>query len=621
MNKLKNNLAFHKTGVKILKLIHSIDSSAIPLTMINSLFLAATPYISMIFLAFIIDELMIGSYKKAMYYVACLVIANLFVGILSVYLKYLFGIKRFNINLKHSILLRKKAFELDYAVMEDKDALEKINFSERTAAMFGGFGQVLDYYGKLFSALLSILTSTVLVLQMCFSSNTHGNGTEYGVLSFISFWPVTFLLLVIVQVISLKISAHFMNKYSKEKKSIFQDHTGIENTLGYFMNSVLFSSNAGKVSRLYHMKDMILENYLGFRKISNSHYKKGGDIGRKIDFVESCLNIVTYLFSYFVVAAKVLTHAITVGAFTKYVGALTQFGISLGEFININEKISWNCSYLQVFLDFLDLQNQLPKGSIPVEKREDNEFEIEFINVSFAYPGSSEYILKNVNCKLTLKHKMAVVGCNGAGKTTFIKLLCRLYDPTEGVITLNGIDIRKYNQEEYRKLFGVVFQDFQLLSFPIGENVAAGEEYDRNKVKNCLKKAGVLEVVNGLPKGLNTTLFQYDKESVNLSGGELQKLAIARALYKDAPFVILDEPTAALDPISEYEIYSHFDELVQDKTSIYISHRMSSCRFCDDIIVFDHGQIVERGSHEELLFHEGQYHKLWNAQAQYYEEG
>ena len=217
------------------------------------------------------------------------------------------------------------------------------------------------------------------------------------------------------------------------------------------------------------------------------------------------------------------------------------------------------------------------------------------------YPNQAQWSLRHVSCVLPKGGKLAIVGPNGAGKTTFIKLLCRLYDPTEGDILLNGIDIRKYDYGEYLSLLSVVFQDFKLFSMKLGENVAAGVDYDPKRVWDCLEKAGMRERVEQMPDKLDTGLYQQKEDGVELSGGEGQKLALARALYKDAPVVILDEPTAALDPLSEYEIYSRFGGLVEGKTSVYISHRMSSCRFCDEIMVFDKGEIVQRGTHGALL--------------------
>lgn len=214
---------------------------------------------------------------------------------------------------------------------------------------------------------------------------------------------------------------------------------------------------------------------------------------------------------------------------------------------------------------------------------------------------------------------MAIVGKNGSGKTTFIKLLCRLYDVTEGCIRVNGRDIRQYDYEDYCKLLAAVFQDFKIFDFELGENISGYENPNEDKAWDALKKAGLGERMRNLPQGLHTFVGKgYDAGGVNFSGGERQKIAIARAVYKDAPFVIMDEPTAALDPVSEYEIYAGFDQMVGEKTALYISHRLTSCRFCQDILVFDNGKVIQRGSHEELLKQDGLYRELWDAQAQYY---
>ena len=247
---------------------------------------------------------------------------------------------------------------------------------------------------------------------------------------------------------------------------------------------------------------------------------------------------------------------------------------------------------------------------------------MEFRDVSFRYPGTEAYALRHVNVKFKIGEKLAVVGRNGSGKTTFIKLMCRLYDPTEGEILLNGVNIKKYDYDEYMRIFSVVFQDFKLFSFSLGENVAAGMDCNDNRVEETLKQAGFGQRLAAMPEGIRTALYQdFDQNGVEISGGEAQKIALARALYKNAPFVILDEPTAALDPVAEYDIYTRFNEMVGDKTAIYISHRLSSCRFCDTIAVFENGQIVQCGSHEKLVSDKnGAYYALWNAQAQYYNE-
>lgn len=268
------------------------------------------------------------------------------------------------------------------------------------------------------------------------------------------------------------------------------------------------------------------------------------------------------------------------------------------------------------------MPNNMYYGTLTTEKRADNEYEIEFHNVSFKYPGTDIYALKNLNLKFNIGQRMAVVGMNGSGKTTMIKLLCRLYDPTDGEITLNGINIKKYEYDEYLNIFSVVFQDFKLFSFTLGQNVAASLNYDSAQAEKCLAMAGFKDRMNTMPKGLDSPLYKdFEEDGVEISGGEAQKIALARALYKDAPFIVLDEPTAALDPVAEFEIYSKFNEIIGDKTAVYISHRLSSCRFCDDIAVFHEGELIQRGSHDALLADkDGKYCELWNAQAQYYTE-
>ena len=323
---------------------------------------------------------------------------------------------------------------------------------------------------------------------------------------------------------------------------------------------------------------------------------------------------------YVFVCLKAWAGAFGVGSVTQYVGAITRLCSGLSDLLGIIGQLPFNAKYLKDIQTFLNIPNDMYQGSLPTEKRNDREYEVEFRDVSFKYPRSDVWALRHVNMKFKVGSRLAVVGMNGSGKTTFIKLLCRLYDPTEGQILLNGIDIRKYKYDDYMNVFSVVFQDFELLWLPLGENVAASTDYDRERVIDCLNKAGFGERLASMEKGLDTYLYKViDENGVEISGGEAQKIAIARALYKDSPFIILDEPTAALDPIAEAEIYSKFNDIAGDKTAIYISHRLSSCKFCDEIAVFHEGAVIQQGSHDALVADkDGKYYELWNAQAQYY---
>ena len=313
-----------------------------------------------------------------------------------------------------------------------------------------------------------------------------------------------------------------------------------------------------------------------------------------------------------------MSGAVSVGDVLMYSGAIITMMTGVQNILMQYNQINYRNEYLKTYEDFIKRPNMHYDGTLPIEKRDDNEYELSFRNVSFCYPGTADDILKNVSLDFKIGQKMALVGMNGAGKTTLIKLLLRLYEPTEGEICLNGINIEKYDYEEYLQIFSVVFQDFKLFAFPLDENIAAGGQVDKRRLKQVLTKIGLNEFVEGLPKKECTFLYQENGEGVTPSGGEAQKVAIARALYKDAPFVILDEPTAALDPIAEAGIYENFDSLVGEKTAVYISHRMSSCKFCDRIVVLDHGEIVEEGTHDSLMERNGIYAKLYQKQAEYY---
>ena len=250
-------------------------------------------------------------------------------------------------------------------------------------------------------------------------------------------------------------------------------------------------------------------------------------------------------------------------------------------------------------------------------------YELELENVSYRYPGTDKDVLTNINLKIRPGENIAIVGLNGAGKTTLVKVICGFLDPTEGRVLLNGVDIREYNRSNYYELFSAVFQDFAILPHTIAVNVAQELEVtDEEKMKSCIEKAGLKEKIESLPEQYQTLLRkEVYKEALALSGGETQRLMLARALYKDAPFIILDEPTAALDPIAESEIYQRYNEMTTNKSSLYISHRLASTRFCDRVLLIDGSVIREEGTHEELIQLGGKYAELFEVQSKYYREG
>lgn len=320
--------------------------------------------------------------------------------------------------------------------------------------------------------------------------------------------------------------------------------------------------------------------------------------------------------SYYCVLALAIAGTITVGMVLRYAQAIFQACMSVSASIRLAGEFRTDVGRIASTLEYLNLTAEKTKGDSFTEM---TKGVIEFRNVSFRYPGTKELVLDHVSLKIEPSEKIAVVGKNGSGKTTLVKLLCRLYEPEEGEILWNGKNIREYDLREWQKIFAIVFQDYSLLSLTLGQNVAASVQYEAERAKEVLQLAGFGERLNKLKKGLETVVYpEYEQDGVSFSGGEEQKIAIARAIYKGGQICILDEPTAALDPVSESRVYESFDEIVKGKTAVYISHRLSSCKFSDRIFVLDNGKIAESGTHEALLSQNGLYAQLWQAQAQYY---
>ena len=340
-----------------------------------------------------------------------------------------------------------------------------------------------------------------------------------------------------------------------------------------------------------------------------------------MNFVDGIRNA----FSYIYIGFRAVKGFLTVGDITLCLNSVSQAYESIRTMITGIQEMNKRCRYFSHYLVFMEY----PDAKIPGNKKikNDGDHEIEFKNVSFKYPRASEYVLENINIKIKSGEHLSVVGLNGAGKTTFIKLLCRLYDVTSCEILVDGINIKEYSEEEYKKLFAVLFQDFKLFAFAFRENITLEKseyplgENQKNEVNKILEKTVMKSDVEKMKLGLETPVFKsYEKDGQELSGGQQQKTAISRALYRDAPIVILDEPTAALDPIAEFEIYRQFNDLVGGKTAVYISHRLSSCRFCDRIAVFSDHTIKEYGTHDQLVKKKnGLYAKMFSEQAKYYQ--
>ncbi len=513
------------------------------------------------------------------------------------------------------VILNSKSFSMDYPNMESpliKAKRQLITDSRGT----GGFGKLMINLSSLFEGVCKFVMCSAISTELFFK---HSDKVLSGLEGFIDTWGFTLLFFAFIVFCTVG-EYKVVTKYNRLSVERIKSNSMKERLLHYYLDDYIDDSKACKDIHIFNQKSLIRNSSDKFYGEWLKGCKELFAFQRKRNNGFNLFYVLTTGATYLFVALKTYIGAFGIGGFIKYQFCIARIVESAEIFSAAISDLRTNNDYLEIFFEYLDIPTEMHYGTIPTEKRTDNKYDIEFHNVSFKYPGTEGYAIKNLSLKFKVGDRIAVVGMNGSGKTTMIKLLCRLYDPTEGYITLNGIDIRKYDYEDYLDLFSVVFQDFRLFSFSVGENVSAEVDYDEKRVWASLEKAGMLERVKSMPDGLKAHVYKdFEEDGVEISGGEAQKLAIARALYKDAAFVILDEPTASLDPIAEHEIYSRFNDMVKDKTAVYISHRLSSCRFCERILVFDNGQLIQDGSHSSLLQKtDGKYYELWNAQAQYY---
>ncbi|UTC63297.1 ABC transporter ATP-binding protein [Treponema sp. OMZ 787] len=585
----------------------------------EKVFTSLLPFIGIFFSARIVNELvLIYSGQGALSKIKSLVLLSLILTALCMLVSSLF--KRWanyegrSIDYKIEDIYVQKFLSMDFQDVESAKTNE-IYTRIWQNANYGGWGlyKILWIYTKCSTHLTSVITSAALSISL-FSFKV-----QTAELLFLN--NPLFIFVILFSIVLLIIIPAKLQTMSDSYWAIVSEEATEGNRVVSFFFRLFNEKNRAMDVRMYGQQsegNIIRYSsniFLPGGRMSQYAKKEMGFFAFLSAFISTSLLIVIYGF----VGLKALGEAFPAGNLMQYAASITALSSALTEIFTVAGEAKNNRAFLKDLFDFLDIKNGMCMNNTPLDYSGNAENTIEFKNVSFSYPDSEKRVLKNLNLTLKKNERLAVVGKNGSGKTTFVKLLCRLYDPTEGEILFNGRNIKEYDYKEYLNLFSVVFQDFKLLALPLAQNLSGGEAYDRPKVLDVLKKADL--DLSKFKKEEETYLYKnFDDEGVNISGGEGQKIAIARALYKDAPFIILDEPTAALDPIAEAEIYSKFDGLVKNKTSLYISHRLSSCQFCSHILVFDEGRIVQEGSHEELLAEQGLYNKLWNAQAQYYQD-
>ena len=562
---------------------------------INQFIASMIPLVAVVMPRYIINELM-GAQRVEflILFVGILVGYTFLASSLSTWLGY--SVFTFRVKLAQTFMasLHKKTVYADYADIESSRYLEMKEKADKF--LFGnmhGFSYVLE--------------SAVQIIGKLF--------TMIGVIAVVaSLNPLIVCIFVILVLLSSYVESRVQRKQAEMSLTLVH----FERRAMYY-GELMESFTYGKEVRVNNLGDWLLARAEEYWQHGYDGYKKSNKLGIKSGIFNSFTGLIQQSVSYAYLVFRFIGGHITIGDFSMFVAGVAAFsGAMRGLMQNIIEVSEYR-KYYDAIEEYLNIPAKMRENKrlpIPIGRHE-----IEFRNVSFSYPGQRGYALRNVSIVLKPGQKLSIVGENGAGKTTFVKLLCRIYDPTEGAILLDGIDIRDIDFEQYMSLFSTVFQDYKLYALSLKDNVALAKSdtADDSEVDKFLRQAGFGGKLDRLSKGLQTLVYRnYDDEGFEPSGGEGQKIALARALFKNAPLVVLDEPAATLDPRAEYEMYQNFNTLVEGKTAVYISHRMSSARFCDVIAVFDNGSIVEYGSYEELICSSGLYAELWEMQAKYY---
>jgi ATP-binding cassette subfamily B protein/ATP-binding cassette subfamily C protein len=551
------------------------------------------PLASIIIPKYILDELM--SVQRIPYLaalvsilLACILFGNTLVNFFNT--KYFI----------HRLICAQKScrsmfYNLYEADIENVEASSFMDLFKRALTFLvaeNGFGSVLQRF--------SVLISQVITLA--------------GIISIIAVLNPFIVLIFIVIVL---ITTWFNSKVKKMNNQYQLASAEIDRREGY-VESFFYEHRFAKEIRVN-----VLGKWFEKELVSNAakllgFYKKGEHNKLKSQVFSNIASFIQQGIAYGYLIYSVILKRFGIGSFTMFLAAINQFSSAMFALMDNAVDIRRFTDYYEAVEELMNIPKKQREGKrLPVKLNGPPVFE--FKNVSFKYANQNSYALRNINLVIAAGQKISIIGENGAGKTTFTKLLMRLYRPTEGQIFLNGVDIQDYDFEDYVTLFSTVFQDFALYSMSLRDNVANGKELDDQIIKDALVKSGLKEKLDSLEKGIDTWVYRdFDETGFEPSGGEGQKIALARALLKDAPVVILDEPTAALDPRAEYEIYMNFNKMVEGKTAIFISHRLSSSQFCDEILVFKNGAIVEQGTHESLMNQQGLYNELFTMQAQFY---
>ncbi len=600
-----------KIVFKIYKEIHNLEKKVLPSVTIQSIVSSLKPFINILFTAKIINLLSVGKdFKTVMLYITIAVAINFILFFLGSFLdEYSQNLRNLLLN-KENKKIASKLFGTEYQKLENSEFKELIHkHEEAEKSRWSRFPYFVWTTYRFLNGLFTLIISVIIIFPLLKVGFTRTGNTFFEKPIFL----ITIISAILVMAVIILLVAVNINKsYLKANESYAE-----LDRIFYSFLDIFGDYRTGKEIRIYKEQNLIdsiatskilTDGEKTLRKIS-MHTAKASSF---VAILGAVVGFGVYLF----IGIKGLLGLFSIGSLVLYCGSFMQIINGIMMMANTFGKLQEIIPLAKRYFEILGTKDNMEYG---IQELDSDKFVIEFKNVSFKYPNAENYSLRNINIKINDGEHLAVVGRNGSGKTTFIKLMCRLYDVTEGEILINGINIKEYTKESIISLYSVVFQDFKIFSTTLAQNVSACEDYDSEKLFDVLDKANVKDRVLKMEDKENTYLYKdLHKSGVEISGGEAQKLALARALYKDAPIVILDEPTAALDPIAENEIYSRFNSFVENKTAIYISHRLSSCAFCNNIAVFDKAELVEIGTHLQLIERNGKYNELWNAQAKYY---
>lgn len=585
---IKNCCFFTKLSFKIAPLQYFS-------ALLETIWSVALPFVNLIFPKLVLDELTEGrQWSRTFLYICIWAAVNGSVVLLKVAQDMFLAVHQERNEIKEKIYYGTLDSNMDYSRLENGKVLDEEN-RVRDSLYISYFAH--DPLAKLIISIIKVIGYSYIVITL------H---------------PVVLAVLLLLTAARMIVS-------SKKKRLIYEYQkkiTPFKRRFGYLFNAMVGISDAKEVrinnadkwlsQKFCEEKDRYICKY-------SDHLKKGFIIDSFDDIVTLIQTVILYIYCTF----RIIKGTITIGSFSMYISTFLMISDAISDMIGQFLNVKYMSEYIDSYKSYeaAAIPNHSIKGingiDVTVPKHE-----IEFCNVSFKYPGSDNYALQNISLKIESGKRLAVVGYNGVGKSTLIKLICRLYEPTDGVILYNGVDISTLKYEQYAKLIAVVFQDFNIYRMSVRENLdLVRENVTNEEIWEALRKSGADEKIKSLSNGLETQVGRgFDVQGIELSGGENQKLACARAYLKDSPMVILDEPTASLDPISESQLYSQFSVLLSGKTAVYISHRLASSKFCDSIILLENGTITERGTHSELMTMNGVYADMFNKQAEHYKD-